>query len=124
MSKKLAPDRPKVVAAIPCHNEEPFIADIVRSVQTHVPQVVVVDDGSSDGTSQAAEAAGATVVRHHVNKGPGMAYRACFAAARAQDADALITLDGDGQHLPEELPRLLTKGDACCRFEVHRHKKE
>ena len=108
MSKKLARQRPKAVAAIPCHNEEPFIAHIVRSAQRHVPHVVVVDDGSSDGTSQAAEAAGATVVRHHVNKGPGMAYRACFEAARAQDADALITLDGDGQHLPEELPRLLT----------------
>jgi glycosyltransferase involved in cell wall biosynthesis len=98
---------PKIVAAIPCHNEAQFIADIVRSAQNYVHQVVVVDDGSSDGTSVAAEAAGATVVRHDFNQGPGMAYKSCFDAANAQSADVLITLDGDGQHLPEELPLVL-----------------
>lgn len=100
--------QPRIIAAIPCHNEAQFIADIVRSAQKYVHQVLVVDDGSSDGTGEAAEAAGADVVRHRVNRGPGMAYRSCFEAARAHDADVLITLDGDGQHLPEELPRVLT----------------
>ena len=98
---------PKIVAAIPCHNEAQFIADIVRSAQKYVHQVVVIDDGSSDGTGEAAEAAGAVVVRHDFNQGPGIAYRSCFEAARSLDADVLITLDGDGQHLPEELPRVL-----------------
>jgi glycosyltransferase involved in cell wall biosynthesis len=98
---------PKIIAAIPCHNEAPFIAEIVRSIQKYVQQVVVVDDGSSDGTGAAAEAAGALVVRHDVNQGPGMAYRSCFEAAHTQGADVLVTLDGDGQHLPDELPLIL-----------------
>ncbi len=97
----------KVVAAIPCHNEEQFIGDIVRSAQEYVSQVVVVDDGSSDRTIDAAVEAGAMVVRHGTNKGPGEAYKSCFEAARSLKADVLITLDGDGQHLPDELPRLL-----------------
>lgn len=96
-----------VLAAIPCHNEEQFVAEVVRSVQQHVHQVVVVDDGSSDDTSKAAEAAGALVVRHDVNQGPGVAYRSCLEVAKAQNADVLVTLDGDGQHLPQELPRVL-----------------
>jgi glycosyltransferase involved in cell wall biosynthesis len=98
---------PKVVAAIPCFDEESFIGDIVRSVAGYVDEVVVVDDGSSDGTSEAARKAGASVVRHATNQGPGVAYRSCFEAARVRDADVLITLDGDGQHLPDELPRIL-----------------
>lgn len=97
----------KVVAAIPCLDEELFIGDIVRSAAGHVDEVIVVDDGSSDGTSEAAKKAGASVVRHATNKGPGVAYRSCLEAARERDADILITLDGDGQHLPEELPRIL-----------------
>lgn len=97
----------KVVAAIPCHNEEQFIGDIVRSTQEYVSRVVVVDDGSSDRTIEAAREAGAMVVRHGTNKGPGEAYKSCFEAARSLKADALITLDGDGQHLPDELPELL-----------------
>ena len=107
MSDDAIRSEPRIVAAIPCHNEEPFISDIVRMAREHVHHVVVIDDGSSDGTSAAAEAAGATVVRHQVNKGPGMAYNSCFEAARSLEADVLITLDGDGQHLPEELPRVL-----------------
>jgi len=97
----------KVVAAIPCHNEEQFIADIVHSAQEYVDRVVVVDDGSSDGTSRSAEQAGAMVVRHGANEGPGRAYRSCFEAAHSLGADILVTLDGDGQHEPDELPRVL-----------------
>jgi glycosyltransferase involved in cell wall biosynthesis len=134
MSKEVKRHEPKVVAAIPCHNEEQFIGDIVRSVQQHVQQVVVVDDGSSDDTSKAAEAAGAVVVRHDFNEGPGMAYKSCFEAARAQNADVLITLDGDGQHLPEELPRVLApllRGEADLvigsrflgHYEIPRYRK-
>jgi glycosyltransferase involved in cell wall biosynthesis len=97
----------KVLAGIPCHNEAQFIADIVTEAKTHVSQVVVVDDGSTDNTAQTAESAGASVVRHAANEGPGLAYKRCLEAARAQDADILVTLDGDGQHDPRELPRLL-----------------
>jgi glycosyltransferase involved in cell wall biosynthesis len=126
--------QPRVVAAIPCHNEEPFISDIVRSANKHVHQVVVIDDGSSDRTSEAAEAAGATVVRHSGNKGPGMAYKSCFEAARALGADVLVTLDGDGQHVPDELPSVLDpllKGEADLvigsrfleEYEIRRYRK-
>jgi glycosyltransferase involved in cell wall biosynthesis len=97
----------KVLAGIPCHNEAQFIADIVTEARAHVDQVVVVDDGSTDDTAQVAELSGASVIRHAANRGPGMAYKRCLEAARAQDTDILVTLDGDGQHDPRELPRLL-----------------
>lgn len=97
----------KVIAAIPCYNEEQFIGDVVRRASQYVDQVIVVDDGSSDRTSEAAEAAGAIVVRHDVNQGPGGAYKTCFQVARDNGAEVLITLDGDEQHDPDEIPRLL-----------------
>lgn len=99
--------RAKVIAAIPCYNEEQFIGDVVRRTSQYVDQVIVVDDGSSDRTAEVAEAAGATVIRHKVNRGPGGAYRTCLKAARDNEAEILITLDGDEQHNPDELPRLL-----------------
>ena len=134
MSKEVKRHEPKVVAAIPCHNEEQFIGDIVGSVLQYVPHVVVVDDGSSDGTANAAEAAGAVVLRHGSNLGPGVAYRSCFKAASELDADVLVTLDGDGQHLPEELPRVLApllRGEADLvigsrflgHYEIRRYRK-
>lgn len=97
----------KVLAAIPCYNEAPFVGDIVRRARAHVDQVIVVDDGSTDRTAAVAEVAGAIVVRHETNRGPGAAYRSCLAAARDEGAAFLVTLDGDGQHDPDELPRLL-----------------
>lgn len=96
-----------VIIAIPCYNEADFIAGIVRKARVHADHVIVVDDGSTDGTAQAAEAAGADVVRHPTNLGPGAAARSCFEAARRLDADVLVTLDGDGQHDPDEIPDVL-----------------
>jgi glycosyltransferase involved in cell wall biosynthesis len=107
--------RGKTIAAIPCYNEERFVTDIVRRASQYVDQVIVVDDGSTDRTTQVAADAGATVIRHETNKGPGGAYRSCFEAALENDATILITLDGDGQHDPDELPSLLKplqSGDA------------
>ena len=98
---------PEIVAAIPCFNTGPYIADVVSRARKYVDRVIVVDDGSSDGTGAAAEAAGAEVISHPVNLGYGGAIQACAEAARAKDADILITLDGDGQHNPDEIPRLL-----------------
>lgn len=107
MREQTGSDGPKVVAAIPCHDEAQFISDIVGRARKYVDHVVVIDDGSSDGTSHVAESAGATVVQHEGNKGPGAAYKSCFEAARTSGADVLITLDGDGQHDPDELPKIL-----------------
>jgi glycosyltransferase involved in cell wall biosynthesis len=76
---------------------------VVEGARAHVP-VLVVDDGSSDDTAARAEAAGARVLRQSPNRGKGAALRAGFAAALADGADAVITLDGDGQHDPAEIP--------------------
>jgi glycosyltransferase involved in cell wall biosynthesis len=97
----------RVIAAIPCYNEEQFIGNVIRRASRYVDQVIVVDDGSSDRTAEVAEAAGAIVVRHEVNKGPGGAYKTCLKVARDNGVEVLITLDGDEQHDPDELPRLL-----------------
>ena len=96
-----------IVAAIPCYNEADFIGDVVRRTQSHVDRVLVVDDGSTDGTAEAAQAAGALVHRHETNQGPGAAARTCLEAGRELDADLLVTLDGDGQHNPDEIPAVV-----------------
>lgn len=98
---------PSVVAAIPCYNEEQFIGDVVRRAGQYADRIVVVDDGSTDRTAEVAQAAGATVIRHELNQGPGGAYRTCLRAAQEDGDSVLITLDGDEQHDPDELPRLL-----------------
>ncbi len=67
----------------------------------------MVDDGSTDDTAQIAKAAGATVIRSEINQGPGQATKACFQLAEEKKADALVTLDGDGQHNAEEIPRVV-----------------
>jgi len=98
----------KVIAAIPCLNEEAFIGDIVTKTQKYVDKVIVIDDGSIDRTSEIAKAAGAEVIRHEKRKGAGAATRSGFQAAKANGADVLVTLDGDGQHNPDEIPRLIS----------------
>jgi glycosyltransferase involved in cell wall biosynthesis len=101
-------NKPKVVAAIPCLDEERFIGAIVQQAKPWVAQVYVVDDGSSDQTAQVAESAGALVIRHRRNLGPGSATGTCFDLAREADADILVTLDGDGQHDPREIGIVLS----------------
>ncbi len=98
---------PLIVAAIPCYNEARFIADVVRQTRQHVDMAVVVDDGSTDETSEVAQAAGAQVIRHPTNLGPGAAARSCLQAGLDRQADILVTLDGDGQHNPDEIPEVI-----------------
>jgi glycosyltransferase involved in cell wall biosynthesis len=93
-------------AVVPAHDEGPRIEAVVRAARRHVP-VIVVDDGSSDDTAARAELAGASVVRQQPNQGKGAALRAGFAAALERKAEAVITLDGDGQHDPAEIPAFL-----------------
>jgi glycosyltransferase involved in cell wall biosynthesis len=97
----------RILALIPAHDEGPRIGDVVRGASRHL-SVLVVDDGSSDDTAAVAEVAGATVVSQHPNQGKGAALRAGFAWALADLADAVVTLDGDGQHDPDELPSFVT----------------
>jgi len=101
-------NRFKVVIAIPCLNTELSIGDIVSQAKKYADQVIVINDGSYDGTSRAAEANGALVINHNSNAGYGEAIKSCFKAAKMNGADILVILDGDGQHSPNEIPRLLT----------------
>jgi glycosyltransferase involved in cell wall biosynthesis len=97
---------PRILAIVPAHDEGPRIEAVVRGVSAHLP-VLVVDDGSSDDTASRAEAAGARVLRQVPNQGKGAALRAGFRLALDEGCDAAVTLDGDGQHDPAELPKFV-----------------
>ena len=103
----------QVLAVIPAHDEAGRIAPVVTGALKAVP-VVVVDDGSTDATGRIAEAAGATVLTQRPNQGKGAALRAGFRHALDAGADAVVTLDGDGQHDPAEIPRLLAARAAAA----------
>jgi glycosyltransferase involved in cell wall biosynthesis len=96
----------RIYALVAAHDEAARIARVVAGARRHLP-VIVVDDGSSDATATLAEAAGARVIRQSPNQGKGAALRAGFAAALADGAEAVVTLDGDGQHDPAEIPAFL-----------------
>lgn len=102
----------RFAAAIPAYEASASVGDVVRRTLPLVPQVLVVDDGSKDGTGAAAAQAGARVIRHDVNRGKGAALRTAFSDLFERGVDAVVTLDADGQHLPEEVPRLLDAADA------------
>ena len=95
-----------IVAVIPGYNEGRRIAEVVRGASVYLP-VLVVDDGSSDDTSERARAAGATVIEQRPNQGKGAALRAGFRHALADGCEATLTLDADGQHDPAEIPAFL-----------------
>ena len=96
-----------IIATSPCYNEGAFIGDIVCRTSEHVDQVIVIDDGSHDGTAEVARAAGALVIVHKENHGAGGATRSGIEAAKVKNADIVVTLDGDNQHAPEEIPNLV-----------------
>lgn len=99
----------RVVAVVPAFDEEAAIGAVVTGIREFDSEidVVVVDDGSGDGTGDAADAAGAVVVRLPFNLGIGAAVQTGFRYALEQDYDVAVRLDGDGQHDPTELPKLL-----------------
>ncbi|HLV88927.1 MAG TPA: glycosyltransferase family 2 protein [Candidatus Sulfotelmatobacter sp.] len=97
----------RICALIPAFNEAPYIARVVEEARRHVAEVVVVDDGSGDGTADVARAAGATCLRLPQNTGKASALRAGIAFARDHNFTHVITLDGDGQHFAEDIPVLI-----------------
>ncbi len=107
MAKEESNDRPKIMAAIPAYNEEKYIGTIVLKTRQYADEVIVLDDGSTDNTSEVARLAGATVVRHEDNKGKGVAVQNILAEAKRIAPDILVLLDADSQHNPDEIPSLL-----------------
>lgn len=102
----------KVCALVPACNEARTIDAVVRGTAEHVAHVLVVDDGSRDGTAQIAAAAGAEVLRLDRNGGKGTAVRAGLSRVFHGDFTHVLFMDGDLQHRPEEIPGLLTEAAA------------
>ncbi len=94
------------LACIPAYNEEKYIQDVIKKSLPHVDSVVVCDDGSTDNTAKLAKDAGAIVISQK-NQGYGAAISTLFDYARVQNAQIMITLDGDGQHNPDQIPLLV-----------------
>lgn len=94
----------KCVAVIPCFNEARTIAPLVAAVSRYLPSVIVVDDGSTDGSSSLASGVGAEVVAHRRNLGKGTALKTGLSRARERGFEWALVLDGDGQHAPGDGP--------------------
>jgi glycosyltransferase involved in cell wall biosynthesis len=101
-------DRTNVAAIIPAYLEEKHIADVVRRTLKQLANVVVVDDGSPDATAEEAKKAGADVIVHEQNRGKGESIKSGFRYWLDHGASYAVILDGDGQHLPEEIDRFLS----------------
>lgn len=97
----------RTAACIPALNAEPTIGRMVIGCQRYVDFVLVCDDGSSDLTGAIAEKLGALVIKHDRNMGKGEALRSLFLEARKLGVDAMVTLDADGQHFPDDIPAVL-----------------
>jgi glycosyltransferase involved in cell wall biosynthesis len=98
----------KVVVTVTVHNESEVIGRVLDKIPEGM-DVILVDDGSSDNTAALAEQYGASVIRHPVNLGQGVAVVTSFKAALMGDYDVVIEMDGDGQHDPAEVHRFLEK---------------
>lgn len=97
----------RVIALIPAFNAARTIEPVIAGALPHVEKVIVVDDGSRDGSADVATRAGATVLAHEVNRGKGGALRTGFAYVLEHGYDGVVTLDADGQHLPSEIPKII-----------------
>src|SRR6058998_2755784 len=97
----------KILVAIPAFNEGTTIGSVVLKARQFASEVIVIDDGSTDDTAETAALAGAHVIRHARNLGKGLAIRTAWLYARDHVPEALVLLDGDHQHDPNDIPRLI-----------------
>jgi len=96
-----------VAVAIPAYDAGTSVADVVRRTLALIPNVLVVDDGSRDDTGRVASGAGAEVISNQKNLGKGAALQLAFSELFGRGFEAVVTVDADGQHLPEEIPALI-----------------
>ena len=94
-----------IVAIIPAYNEEKALADVIEGTLKYVDKVIIVNDGSVDNTAEVALSAGAELINHETNLGKGEALKSGFKAV--DDDSIIVTIDGDGQHNPNEIPDLI-----------------
>lgn len=109
----------KIICVIPAWNEAKSISEVVKRVKQKVDAVVVVDDGSSDDTASLAQAAGAVVLVHPINRGQGAALRTGTQFALDQGADIIVHFDSDNQFVAEEITEVvapIVKGEVDAVF--------
>src|SRR5262249_43577609 len=98
----------RILTAIPVFNEERHLHTVLREVRRYSPNLLIINDGSTDGTAALlAQQPDLNVITHPVNRGYGVALISAFAFALNQGADVLVTMDCDGQHEPARIPVLL-----------------
>lgn len=105
-----------LVALIPVYNAAGHVGNVVQGTLAHAGRVVVVDDASMDGSGEEARTAGAEVIRHATNQGKGAALRTGLARCRELGCEWIVLLDADGQHNPDDIPRLLAEGARGAKF--------
>lgn len=108
----------KIWAVIPAYNEQKNIAGIIQKTKRHAGNVIVVDDGSSDKTSEIAEKEGAVVVRHIINLGKGATLKTGCDFAVKKGAEFIIVLDADAQHNPDDIPRFIEKIEKSKKYDI------
>lgn len=109
-------NRGRWLAALPVFNEVNYVDDVLDEVARYAAEVLVVDDGSDDGTSEVlARRRGIAVVRHEQNRGYGAALQTAFDYTVSEGFDGVVTLDCDGQHQPQRIPRFI---EAASRADI------
>ena len=99
----------RIWIVIPTYNEEKIIQSVIKEIKkTGYSNIIVVDDGSSDNTRNAAQKNGVVVLRHRINRGKGAATKTAIEAVKLLGADIIVTMDGDGQHDPKDITRLIS----------------
>ena len=96
------------IICIPAYNEADTIAGVIKGAAPFGDRVIVCDDGSTDGTGKVSRDAGAEVIEHKKNQGYGSSIASLFKYARLAGADVMVTIDGDGQHDPGQIPLLVS----------------
>lgn len=106
--EKSKPEEKTVWIVIPAYNEEPVLASVVAEIRgAGYENILVVDDGSKDATFEIAQKAGVRALRHRLNRGKGAATKTGIEAAKLLGATIVVTMDGDGQHNPEDIEKLV-----------------